>query len=152
MDDYLDMDDYENMDFNEREDWLSDEDVEYKAEAKAFERVGGGLLGTKVDKEKKHLQDPIEKFSVTVDAISRNLANYIDLNQKDIDNMIENIGLLKNIEFKNPSGYVLGYLASKGGKKIEKSIVQNIFKNALPHTQGITEPDIIRYAKLWLSL
>jgi hypothetical protein len=150
-DNYLDINDYENMDFNE-DDWLSDDDADFKPEAKAFERVSGGLLGTKTDIEKKHLQDPTEKFSITVDAIARNLSNYTDIQQTDIDKMIENISSLKYIEFKNPTGYVLGYLASKGGKKIEKSIIENVFKKALPHTQGITEPDIIRYAKLWLTL
>lgn len=144
------------MDYDDYDDngWMSDEDTEFRPDIGAFERTGGGLLGTKGEKEKKHLQDPIEKFSVAVDAISRllNDVSGITIEQKDIDKMVESAYLLKNIEFKNPSAYVLGYLASKGGRNIEKSTVDNVFKKALSHTKGVLEPDVIKYAKLWLKL
>ena len=129
-------------------------------EIKAFERVGGpnAMLGT-IDKA---IQDPLERFQTFVDAIARSLDgqgiilpfNGQSIGEKDIQIMLENAHKLKYIQFKNPTAYVLGYIASNNGTKITIKSVKYVIDNVLKlNLQGnIQPPDVLRYARLWEEL
>ena len=62
---------------------------------------------------------------------------------------------LEYIHFKNPSAYILGYIASESGRNILESRVNYCFTKVLPLVEldaGLQRPDIIRYARLWTNL
>ena len=106
-------------------------------EIKAFERVGGphAMLGT----TDKVIQDPLERFQTFVDAIARNLEgqgiilpfNGQSIGEKDIQIMLENAHKLKDIQFKNPTAYVLGYIGSNNGTKITIKSIKYVIDNVL---------------------
>ena len=134
------------------------DDVEFRDEFGAYLRAGGGDSGC-LDADGKFnrtIQDPILKFKCYVDIISRKLiVNNIDLEERDINTMISYADKLEYINFKNPSAYILGYIASVGGRNILDSRVTHCFNKVLPLVEleaGLQRPDIIRYARLWVNL
>lgn len=172
MSDYGDYDDdydneYENGDddffggnysqedqYSAEEDFL-DDGPELKAERDVRERAGGGfnLISSKELKD----ATPEERFNVYVEAISRSLNSdgIFTIEQKDINTMLERSSMIQNIKYRNPTAFILGYLASKGGVSIDKKRINNIFENMkIPEIteQGITKPDVIRYARYWMNL
>lgn len=146
---------------------------EMKADIKAFERVGmGNVLGTEIDLKslqgkkyneiisniRKRGQSPYENFKIYVNAFS---LKYIDegkveLSPQDITNMLNYISFLSNPEYKNPIAFILGYIASNGGKGMDKVTFKRadsaLKKIVIDADLNITPPDIIRYAKLWKKL
>lgn len=145
------MDDGDFEEFNE-----FDGD-DYKAEIKAFERVGPSgkleeLLSGKKTREGKDATAE-DRFLTTVDALSRGLNDdeHEVLTQKDINNMLEQSQKMIYLRFKNPAGYVLGYIASNAGTKITEKSIKKAEKliPKLGKNYGIELPDIIRYARHW---
>jgi hypothetical protein len=151
-----------NDDFN-----YDDDEFITKDEVGAFDRVtmtgntflcGGTTISGNIDELKKKIkyitQDPEEKFSCYVDAISRYLNSLgANISQTDINIMLDKVRYIKNIDKKNPTAYILGYITSKGGKDIEKKQFKYVVDKILPLVDvknNITEPDILRYARLWL--
>jgi hypothetical protein len=167
------MDRWGEIDENEYEDdefWPSEEDYiddpqETHAEMKAFDRTGGAVAGVmtgmafggvhELQKLSKTTADPKEKFAIYVNAISRSLDsnNNVNVKEDDIIAMIENIRRLKRVEFINPTGYIVGYLATNGGKNMDYDNIQHVIEDVLPYTQTgfLQPPDVIRYARLWMS-
>lgn len=153
---------------DENFDWDIDEDddsVQYKDEIKAFQRVGlpGDILKRTVGPDGKidrSIQDPLERFQIYVDASARNLmGENISINEGDIKIMIEKAINLKYVHFKNPNAYILGYIASNGGKNITQKTFDYATNNALPliiksliDKGSIRPPDVLRYARLWSNL
>lgn len=140
--------------YSAEEDFL-DDGPELKAERDVRERAGGGMNLV----SSKELKDatPEERFNVYVEAISRSLNSdgIFTIEQKDINTMLERSSFIQNIRYRNPTAFILGYLASKGGVAIDKRRVANIFENMkIPEIteQGITKPDVIRYARYWMNL
>lgn len=142
-----------------------DGDFEYEDEQKyipgmdAFDRVGpGGNLfpGGPMHPIDRAMQDPLERFQIQVDAISRNLNNWdgIDISEQMITKMVETARMLNVVKHKNAASYVLGFLASHGGGKIDKKGVDFVIAKVLPHVQEehVLPPDVIRYARLWVAL
>jgi len=158
-DDY-ENNDYEgdNYDYDDDRDYDGGDDKQYQSEVGAFDRVGyGNFLDTKIgDGKKDHMsQTPLERFVSQVDAISRNITEQRihDIGQSSIDYMIKIAELLPFVEYKNPLAYVLGYIASKGGRDIDSKLVQESFiilkKLSI---ESVQNPDVIRYARLWKNL
>jgi hypothetical protein len=117
----------------------------------------GGDAGDLQSQINKMNQDPVERFKLYVDAISRNLTSLelINLTQDDIDNMLSPIKKIKNINHKNPTAYVLGYIASNGGTNISQKQVTYVLNKILPNIANkldIKQPDVIRYARYWMTL
>ena len=103
-------------------------------------------------KGKKEIKDPVTSFKDTMSAVAVSLS----LSQSYITKMKEKADGLKNIEDRNPTAYVLGFLASNKGtsKILDKETVLNVFKQYLPQVEdkSIKEADVVRYGRLWLNL
>jgi len=133
-----------------------EEEGKLMAEISAFERIGG--IGDLMVTTDLMAQDPTDRFKIKVNGISRDLKNnrHVSLNEDDIKNLLEKVSIIKekgfNIAFINPSAYVLGYIASKGGRQIDNKEVQNIFLNVLKLVESVTQPDVIRYARFHINL
>jgi hypothetical protein len=56
------------------------------------------------------------------------------------------------MKYKNPAGYVFGYISTNGGTSYDperiKAVIQ-IIPSAIAQEFGITDPDVVRYARLW---
>lgn len=140
------------------------DEANYEMEAKAFERAGpSGVLAellTSVNIEKKGRREalpPEDRFLIAVDALSRriNEERLASLSQADIDNMLMKTVNIPNLRYKSPLGYILGYLASRGGTVLDVKNVRNILENVLPSVSqdgGVEPPDVIRYARFWMNL
>lgn len=152
--------DYEDDDYNE---------FNPKPEANAYDRTGmpgssllncgdvGGNFGDIQKKINRMVHEPEQRFACYVDAICRNLANsdHVQLGQEDIDIMIGKIRNIKDVGKKNPTAYILGYMASRNGMRLDKNVFDNVVKRVLPlvdASAGVTPPDIIRYSRLWETL
>lgn len=167
-------DEYDQM-YDDNEPWNSDDDQDSyewdepddmrQPEFAALQRVGlpgeTGLYLRARDQPMRGIdramQDPLERFQEYVDSIARNLRTWDDvsINDTDIEIMFKKTRELKDVGYKNPSAYILGYLASEGGRSLNDPKGQG-WKNslkALSHLdESVLEPDIIRYARLWLKL
>ena len=161
-----DVDDWKSSDFGE-DDYEDEELDEFVPEMGAFDRVTfTGLTGNAPKTRfEKAAQEPLEKFIQSVEAISLDIRNDgINITNGDILEMIETASYLEHVEHKNPSAYILGFLATEGGKKYEiengKKIIlpklyDKIIKNVLPcidSDSSVFPEDVIRYSRLWLQL
>tara|TARA_A100001011_G_C14302881_1_gene841674 strand:+ start:586 stop:1035 length:450 start_codon:yes stop_codon:yes gene_type:complete len=136
------------------------DDIEYKDEVNAFKRAGGygSMLGKLIGpdgKPVKSIQDPLERFQIRVDAIARSMKASFPgnlINEESIQNMLEKAHLLEYVQYKNPTAYVLGYIASTGGKNLTPETFSFVEKKIEPLTLegNIKSPDILRYARLWV--
>lgn len=143
----------------------------FQPEVNVYDRVGmpgvadvlsnvilsGDNLSDLQRKINKMVQDPMDRFMVYVDAISRNISSAekgIVLDNNDIIRMLKNAKKIKNVQYKNPSAYILGYLASEGGKEMKKENVANVIKKGIPLVRegNVEPPDVVRYARYWMNL
>ena len=143
------------------EDWHTDDEDnkedDLAPEIDVFSRVGlpgHGLLGGKpLTRAEKIAMDPLEKFRVAVDAISRQLNSWegITIREDSIAAMIESAAALEAVEHKNPTAYILGFLATGGGRRIDQTELAKVLKTILPRAESgnVQPPDVIRYARLW---
>lgn len=142
-----------------------DEDYGYSSEEKwmpemaARERVGlgQGYVGeVPKTRTERALMEPLDRFRQFVDAICRQLNNWDDINisEQSIDIMLERAAQLSAVEHKNPTGYVTGFIASNGGRNLQKQQFDYVLKKVLPHVEdnSIHSEDVIRYARLWLNI
>ena len=94
-------------------------------------------------------------FKQTVNAIYNQLReDRIGLSGEDLNRLIEIVDILDKVQYKNATGYILGYIASNGGENINKQNLNNVFKNILKTVsdKSVGQEDVLRYARLWLSL
>ena len=126
------------------------------------ERLGGGVIGcwsTGIDGKPLKLQTPLGRFCLRVDAIARNIGEMCTFSvpENDIQILLAKSQELPRVEYKNPTAFVLGYLATRGGTRDinKRSLAQtwNCYRktNADKKDESIREPDIIRYARLWIT-
>jgi hypothetical protein len=139
-----------------------DEGPQFREEADAYERTGpSGRLSEMISantmgdlqRELAH-RSPEERFLISVDAISRRMASdhIANISESDITNMLTKTGHVQGLRYKNPVGYILGYLASRGGREIKHDTVMNVITKVLPKLGdegGVAPPDVIRYARFW---
>lgn len=174
-DDYQDedqdeyQDDYQDEDQDEDQDDYQDEDEGqlFKPSIDAYKRVGlpgniissllGANLGGNFEDIQKNInrlvQDPSDRFIIYIDAISRRMIdmNIINIDQNDIESILMKAKEIRlHVEHKNPTAFIFGYLASRGGtdKTLNKTHVNNVL-NMLSRLRddSVTPPDVIRYAR-----
>lgn len=140
---------------------FSDRERVYK-QSKLLEMVPSDLLDGTPESYKRRTRT--QRFLINVDAISRNLINDDEsnsgLSEDDITKMLEHTEN-NDIDYKNPCGWVLGYIVNKGFiNKTEKDslsfVIKSVLKNAnTSNTQdswGVTSPDVVRYMRYWNRL
>jgi hypothetical protein len=128
----------------------------FKPSITDWSRVGlpGGDRGIAPSgKLERATMEPLERFRMYVDAISRNLNNWdsINISEMTIQRMLEKASLLEYVGYKNPTAYILGFLATGGGQKLTKKNFDEVISEVLPHVEddSVFPPDILRYSRLW---
>ena len=135
---------------------------DFVAQFKDKDRIGDNIIGFwAIGPNGKPLrtQTPEARFRLRVDAISRSINDVCDF---DIDNNHINFLLQKSqeiprIRFKNPTAFILGYLATnRGTAEITKKTLSQTWRcynliRGKDKDDSIKQPDIIRYARLWKS-
>jgi hypothetical protein len=158
-DDYVD-------EWNDSEDEYQDQEdnnsLDLQPEIGVSDRVnftGTGLIGNApTSRVEQSTQDPLERFCRKVNAISRDLNNWKELetiDENSINTMLTKATNLDSVEYKNPTAYVLGFLATGGGNVLSKEKFAYVIKKVLPHVDSdaaVLPPDVIRYATLWQKL
>jgi copper chaperone CopZ len=89
----------------------------------------------------------------------------IEFDENTIKEILKSVDYISNVQYKNPTAYILGFLASNGGISIEKETIKKIFnlvtdkedeegnKIYAKIKEGNVNPeDIIRYANLWIKI
>lgn len=133
-----------------------EEDYMFEQEVGAYDRAHHGidqyLSEVNIDSKQTRAKSPEDRFIININAI----ANGLGIDEKDKTNIFEMVESQKinNIAFRNPTAFVLGYLASRNGSNvISKSRVQQIFdKLGNLEDRSIKPPDVIRYMRFWISL
>lgn len=109
-------------------------------------------LGVRVDRE---LQDPVQKFTSFVHSVARTMSSdkVINLTTQDIQFIADRIGRIPTPEYKNPTGFVIGYWlvsSETSYNEIDKKRY-NMIKPKLKNIKyPLEEKDIIRYARFWI--
>jgi len=154
-----DKDEFDRFD-DDVDERMFEQGPQFVADIHAFDRTGVGRLGTEIvggkigDLQKRmdrEMSSPEDRFSMYVDAISRKLEGdgIVHISNTDIETMLDKIPEIKDVKYKNPTAYILGFLASRGGRSMDN--VSNIIKNVVPSVKdvGVEAPDVIRYARYW---
>src|SRR3989344_4093162 len=114
---------------------FEEEEPSMEAEAKAFERTGTGFItGTKIiggplekiqERLNRTITSPEERFLEAVNAIVRTMISdgKLNLSEGDISVLLETAQNSMNIRYKNPTAYILGYVATNGGVTMDKKSV-----------------------------
>lgn len=171
MSSYDDDDDDYRSDVRSDASWPDSDDdreLDFVPEINAFSRVGlpgSGLITKKpTTRLEQATQDPLDRFRRNVDAVARNLNNWDEvenIDEKSIDKMIIKAADLDSVEYKNPTAYVLGFLATNGGNVLSKEKFKYVINSVLPHAKSdaksddglsVLPADVIRYSRLWQNL
>ena len=145
------------MDFD---DYEYDDAQEMQAEARVFERTGQSgklaeLLSVPLeDINKRGAISREDRFLINTDAFCRRLdsENIAKLTETDINNILQTTTKVIELQYKNFVAYVLGYIATQGGKSLKVENVKNVIEKILPQIGdegGVQGPDIVRYARYW---
>ncbi len=159
-DDYgEDGEDVEGDTFEESKN-IYEEDYETRPSFDAFNRIGapGAILAPVIRDIRK--ATPKERFIEFTNsmalAIKDKYKNF--LYDGDIAPLLSNIENVKNVGYKNPLGYILGYISIDKYGNINKDRINTIFDNLesinseIAPTANITKPDVLRYARLWKNI
>jgi hypothetical protein len=103
-------------------------------------------------------QTPLEKFISNIRNVSDKILDnrHIDsrlFNKDDVNQIISNINLFSKPEYKNPTCFVFGYIATRRGSKIDYDTLIKLYKiiDKVDETKNIRNADIIRYCTLWIN-
>lgn len=141
-----------------------DNNIGFEDSFKDIERTG--MRGIDIDiylndfslKQNKLFRSDIESFIINTNSIAREMVDNNILNNNDLENILENIKNLDKPNLKNPSAYILGYIASNGGRNLDienykkalNIIKRKKTKYSLEDT-SVLQPDIVRYARIWIN-
>jgi hypothetical protein len=121
------------------------DEEEYLPEVDIFSRV---------EAETQILVGSKDKFFVFVDAISRQLSqdHIVRISNAEIQDMLERLTNVKEPQYKNPTGVVLGYyVTGGGGYEIDKQRFASLKPKLSKLDKPIKATDVIRYANLWIT-
>lgn len=155
------MSDDENYDFGHGDNdmeyhYQNPTDYQYRGDHDIFDEDGKmAELGVRGHKES---QDPVQKFTSFVRLVAKTMSSqrYINLDNQDIQFIVSQIDKIPTPEYKNPTGFVIGYwlVSSKSKKyynKIDTRKYNKIKQNLKNLEYPLEEKDIIRYARFWIS-
>lgn len=145
------------------------QEPELKAEATAYERAGmsGDITGmttiagdTKLGKTQgnvhRQASTPEDRFRLNLGIIIAKLdkEDDIKISTEEKNTMSEAVDKVNNIQYKNVYAYILGFIATKGGRIMDEKQVKKVIYTILPTLQdvGVEPPDVIRYARMWKNL
>lgn len=143
--------------------WESELRPDFRDQYKDTERAGGQVIGCwemGIDGQPLKTQTPLGRFCLKVDAVSRNINSTckgFSISDEQIQKLLNKSQELHRVEFKNPTAFVLGYLAtSRGNRAIDKTSLNNVWicyesTSEYDRDSSIKKPDIIRYARLWVN-
>jgi hypothetical protein len=129
-----------------------------------------------MDGRRLKTQTPLGRFCVSVDAIVRGMKDSCNMSEGDIEILLEKSQRLNRVQYKNPTAFVLGFLATRGGttsvnkeslktawrcycERICNSNKNSCYASCVKSSIGfkddesekpVQKPDIIRYARLWV--
>jgi hypothetical protein len=137
------------------DDWF--EQDEYVAERGAYDRTGNmGVLDAILDNAEEFggVRTQEDTFKKAVNAMCMDLTKQgiVELSKADADNILRSTDRITDYKFKNPLGYILGYVATHGGANFDRTRILKLFKD-LPRIDtsgGTTPPDVLRYARFWV--
>jgi hypothetical protein len=131
---------------------------EYGNEVNIYNRVGGffqhnvmGELGTgHIDLD---LRDPIQRFTQFTKTVATDMVTkrFIFLKRPDIDYIVDQIQYIKNVKYKNPTAFVLGFYVTTREGTIDKVKFNNLVKYLPLLEYPVRESDVIRYANFWIQ-
>jgi hypothetical protein len=190
-DDYDEDEDKEQDDYGEDldNDGMISEPDEFKPSFKDMQRVVKGK-GVQIGKGKLYdIEQELEKrarssnpkvyFRELVETIVGRIStyegpenDYIELkkiinNFPTLEKLYKGIEFIKNVQYKNPAGYLFGFLATNGDKDITDKYMKPIIKlleeitdkkgnvikiSVIYEDYSIKPPDVVRYAKLWTDI
>ena len=136
-----------------------DDDYSFEAEYDVLQRGGflerdvlGELFGTE-RKRVRDIRDITQRFYVQVDAVARVLIEQkiISITRRDIPKMLDYIGRVPYIKYKNPTAFVLGYDVTLSGY-IDMRKLDKLKSKLKDITTPVRLEDIIRYSNLWLRI
>lgn len=126
-----------------------DDDDDFEADFNARERTSFAPMGFTEGERAKTTED---KFKIIVDAVVNSLQPDF-IARSATNDLFMAADKLQYIKFKNPTAFVLGYIATNGGGKFTPAAVAKAYK-ALENVRdtSVQPPDVIRYGRLWLTL
>ena len=146
-------DDEQELVGDEEEDVPIEEEQKFVASAKQFELAGGGIRS---DVNLKSVKNPQERFRIIVAGVANRINDVMKekpFSRDDFTRMVDKVAVTPFIQYKNPSAFVLGYYATRGGRE---NMTAALFQKALAMLDVVNEskeiaspPDIIRYATFW---
>ena len=144
------------------------EDVsELKASITAHERVSrldpctSGILMdlsgdmSNIQKRIREMVSVEDRFKYYVGAIINNLNEnkILDISWDSRVKICQKADDIPNVKFLNPTAYILGYVATQGGKTMNKRDIKMVFRALdVLKDDSIREPDVIRYSRFWMGL
>lgn len=149
------MSDYYNYDYDDNEEYGGEYEDEYDFvehnERDVYARV------SEFNNPEIELIDNVRDnkllFPLVVQAFCLQYIKELRLNKADIDYLIKEKDKVYKYEFKNPKAYVLGYIVSNNGKKINVDKLELVKKFLISENiDDIKTEDVIRYARLWINL
>ena len=135
-----------------------EEEQQYVADYASLQRTSiSASLPSRTLRGLKDITNMKEQFKARVEATVRNLSSVRGCIALDsLLDVLEPINDLANIQFKNATAFVLGYIASNGGTSITKTSVskavrcrKEMIMPSGPFEDIVTDKDIIKYAVYW---
>jgi hypothetical protein len=147
----------EYIDENEEKDPSMGNDEDYKDEVGVYDRAGPEsrlqeFISSYTDD--KRIRTSEDRFLIDVDTFSRKFTEdgIFKLTTVDINKMLEKTRNIKKLKYLNPLCYILGYIATSGGIKLDPLTVKKVIDDILPEIDknyGIEPPDVVRYSRFW---
>lgn len=146
----------DDEDFNDNYDYEDniEDEMQVGNEIKAFERIGFQNILLSGDRKTGIISDQ-ERFAEKVNVYLQKYREEL-FTDSQLNFLLERINTIKNVRFKNPLGYVLGYYVNDinniGIKYINPTKFKKIKKIVKTESEVISLPDIIRYARMWSKI
>lgn len=128
---------------------------DFLPEVNILDRVafGVGVHATQLELQ----TDPVKRFLVYTNSTAVNFSTNKTLprlNRYDVDEINKKAEKVRNPQYKNPLGFVLGYYIVKdGGDNINMDNFKYVQKNIdiLSGDKLVKMEDVLRYGRLWLT-